>query len=94
MVKTVIEMDSEDLRKAIEEVNREINSKLIYSKFNNRLISSRAVCEILGISYPTLQRYIKEGRVRQAESSHKFDLPYILGIDIKKHKHHDTTSSF
>ena len=83
----VYEASKQDLIEAIKEVISGEVEERVYSRFSNRLIGSKTVCEVLGISNSTLFAYIKEKRVKPInpdEGTFKFDLAEILRLDIKK----------
>lgn len=87
--RTVIELDSEGFIQAIEQAHGKLLRENFLSKFNNISVSTKTACEILNISYSTMGRYVKEGRITPIRGTKKFELTYILSIDIKKGKHHE-----
>lgn len=85
--KIIYEMSKNDLTEALQEIITSEIEERVYNRFSNRIVSASVVCEILGITRPTLYEYIKDGRIQPIDSegkNYKFDLSDILKTDIRK----------
>ena len=85
--KIIFEVGKDDMKKAFQEVLTDTLNESFYKQFSNILISTKAACEILGLSHSTLLTYVKEGRIKpvnETERYHKFDLSDVLKADLKK----------